>query len=439
MIRQLFSLATLLTAASLVVAWCLMPNSTLANDVVQAFGEQDAIAIAAQGSARAFLALQCKSAADLFPWFAAGMLAASVARAGLWLWTRPAEVPEKIILRDEAGGTVTMYANPLSHDPGIRFLSDETPKTYLEGATDFENELFQLIAATGSMPAELSRGMAVTLQEHVRSAYTHIVQTHGPGSLASSLVIAYQCGKVVAFQSEKGAWVAVSDKFPQQSMVVVRRTRSFYKLAPALREELMRCLGILASNWFPVDLPEEIREVIRSVRISDMSSDSGSATVAKRKDNEIDIRGIATMVSTAIVSIFKDFNVNQIKNRSDALDAIYMKKEAVLLVPPKQMREAFSRLLPADVSAALKLEIPAASRHPSDSILRQVLETTGVLVTVLKSKSCTSGVFSIRSGSRKIPSMWALSSKNIKPEIVDSWADWSYEIEILAPGEIHVG
>jgi hypothetical protein len=66
-------------------------------------------------------------------------------------------------------------------------------------------------------------------------------------------------------------------------------------------------------------------------------------------------------------------------------------------------------------------------------VIKQVLDITGVLVPVYRQVTCTSGVYSVRSGHRKFPSMWALSTKKIKQEILASWGDWSLEVEILSP------
>lgn len=445
MIRQLVSLLTLSIAVSLVIGYASTPAATLAAELARAFGEQRLMEIAARGAPRAYMELSGFKALKLLPWILIGVGIAVLARLGLWLWVKPQAIPEKIILRDEAGGTVTMYASPLSHDPGIRFFKTHTDRPLLEGASEFENELFQLMASYEGMPAEADADSAshTLLIDHLRSAYAHVAEHHSPGSLAATLVIAHHCGKVAVYLEEGGTWRAASDKFPQQSLVVVRQVRSFYRLAPAFRVELMRALQILASNNFPIDLPEEVRETIRAVRIADMAGVSttvGNPGLKEGKEGSgIDVRAIATLVSSSIVAVFKDFNVNQVLNKSETLDAIFVKKDGVLLVPPKQMREAFAKLLPAELSEKLTLGIPAASRHPSDPILRQVLEIASVLVPVYKQVSCTSGVYSVRSGKRRMPSMWALSTKNLKQEIIDSWADWQFEVEIIAPGEIHVG
>jgi hypothetical protein len=407
---------------------------------VRAVAEENVVEVASSGPARAFLQLQFFNLIKLAPWFVVGMVSAAIARAGLWHWTRPQEQPEKVTLRDEAGGTVTMRDCALNHDPGIRFLEVIKTDAALEGASEFEREMFSYIVGAGFRPAAIEQDDGLSLEAHVRSSYGHVLAKHPAGSLCAALVIAYQTGKVTSFNLDGRHWVLASDKFAQQSMVVVRRMRSFYKLPNAFRAELMRCLGILASNSMPTDLPDEIREVIRAVRIAEMATEVvPSPGVKKGNEGDIDIRTIATLVSPNIVSTFRAFNVNQLLNKSEPLDAIFIKKDGVLLVPPKQMRAAFARILPETVAGTLKLEVPAPAKHPSDQILMQVLSAAGVLVPVYKQVSCSSGVYAARSGQRKFASMWALSTKNIRQEIVDAWGDWSLEVEINGPGEIHVG
>lgn len=443
MIRQLLSLLLLLVAVSLAIGYSMMPTSRLAVELVREFGQARTMEIAALGGPRAYLSLIGAKQFALLPWVLAGMGIAILARVGLWFWVKPPATPERMTLVDEAGGTVTMFASPLSHDPGIRFLEKSSDCILSDRATDFENELYQLMASHADLPfqADDSGASEQLLTDHIRSAYAHIVAEQGVGSIAATLLVAHHCGKVLAYVKDKGRWKAVSDKFAQQSLIVVRRVRSFYHLAPQYRAELMRGLQILATNNYPVDLPDEVRDTIRAVRIADMVGNEAPVRsgTAPAEEVGVDIRAIASLVSASIVTVFKDFNVNQMLNKSEALDAIYVKKDGVLLVPPKQMREAFSRLLPPELAEKLNLNIPAASRHPSDQILRQVLQTASVLVPVYKQVSCSSGVYSVRSGKRRMSSMWALSTKNIKQEIIDSWADWSFEVEIIAPGEIHVG
>lgn len=273
MIRQLLSLLTLSIAVSLAIGYAMTPASTLAVELLQAFGEPRLKEFAARGAPRAYLALTGNKAMLLLPWIVAGVAIAILARVGLWLWVKPQAIPKKITLRDEAGGTVTMYASPLSHDPGIRFFKTHADGPKLEGASEFENELFQLIASYHGMPAraDFDSSSDTLLVDHVRSAYAHVIGTHSPGSLAAALVIAHQCGKVTVYEEKSGRWTASSDKFAQQSLVLVRQVRSFYHLVPAFRMELMRALQILASNNVPIDLPEDVREIIRAVRIADLA------------------------------------------------------------------------------------------------------------------------------------------------------------------------
>lgn len=443
MIRQLLSIFLLLVAVCLSIGYAVTPAAQLATRLAQVFGEGRLLEIAARGGPRAYLSLVGEKLVQVSPWVLVGMAVAVLARVGLWLWSKPPKVPKKLTLVDEAGGTVTMHANPLSHDPGIRFLEKGVGGLVLDGATEFENELFQLIGGYRGIPLEADENSASKelLIDHIRSAYSHVAKNQGAGSIAATLVLAYHSGKILAYVCDGGKWSASSDKFAQQSLIVVRRVRSFYRLPQLFRSELMRGLQILATNSYPVDLPDEVRETIRTVRIADMAgADTPARGGATDKDEGgVDVRAIASLVSASIVSVFQEFNVNQMLNKSEALDAIFVKKDGVLLVPPKQMREAFAKLLPTELSERLTLHIPAASRHPSDQILRQVLQTANVLVPVYKQVSCPSGVYSVRSGKRRMPSMWALSTKNIKQEIIDSWANWSFEVEIIAPGEIHVG
>lgn len=438
MIRQLTSLLALSIGASIGVAYVATPMSSIAADLVDILGPVAAVDLAAHGSWPAYLALQTAKIKTALPWFTLGAGIAVAARTGLWLWTSAAPDPEKVVLRDEAGGTVQMYGSNLSHDPGIRFLSVGPNDRQLSGANEFENELFAAICEQNRMPADLNGDHGQLLCDAVESAWLHVVRTHGAGSLASMLLISHQSGKRLAYQKSDKGWVAASDKFAQQSLVVVRRMRTFYKLPNQIRDDLMRCLSVLSSHWVPTDMPEELRNAVRDVRIADMQPASKAGGAAKRGSGDVDVRAIATLISDSIIAGFGTFNVNQSRSKSEALDALYIKKDVVLLVPPKQMRDAIGKLVPAEVAATLKLAIPAASRHPSDSIVGQILDKSGLLVKVYKQVSCSSGVFGIRSGQRKFTSVWALSAKNVNQQIIDQWGDWPYDVEVLGPGEIHV-
>jgi hypothetical protein len=236
-------------------------------------------------------------------------------------------------LADEAGGTVKMYASHLSHDPGIRFLSGHAKDVRLDGATEFEKEVFQFISDAGPIPFDIENVAAGALLDHVRSAYSHVVNVYGPGSLAAALSISFQSGKVHCYKQKNGRWNLISDKFAQQSMVIVRRMRTYYKLPKAFRRELMLGLGILSSNSVPEELSDEVREIIRAVRIADMGTGVPMSAVTHTNETGIDVRAIATLVSGELVAAFSEFNVNLMKSKSDSIDAIFVKQDSVLLVP----------------------------------------------------------------------------------------------------------
>jgi hypothetical protein len=134
-----------------------------------------------------------------------GGAAAVVAWLGLWKWTKPQEAPKEMTLADEAGGTVNLRQPP-EPDPGIRFLSGHSKGALLAGASEYEGEVFQFIADAGPIPFEMDNISAGTLVDHVRSAYTHVVEIYGPGSLAAALSISYQCGKVHCYSQKNGRW-----------------------------------------------------------------------------------------------------------------------------------------------------------------------------------------------------------------------------------------
>lgn len=439
MIRQILSLLSLLIAASLCIGYVALPKARIVAQVAEYVSPDGLLQLVVRGAWPTYVSLQLFRFQSVGVWFGAGIALALFARIGLWWWNRSPDEPKEMRLRDEAGGTVTMFQGTLNHDPGIRFVSVPPNAPRIDLASDFENEMFAFVTAAEGLPANIEGDQRALLADHVRSAYRYVLNEHKPGSMATMLLVAYQTGKVLSAVKKGGAWVMVSDKFAQQSMVIVRRFRGYYSLAPAERAQLMRCLSILATRWVPVDLSDEDHDLVRVVRIADMAQGAKRTTASQSQEPEIDIRGIAASVSTSIVAAFAKFNVNQKRSASDPLDALFIKKDGVLLVPPKQMREALATLLPDEISNALQLSMPASSKHPSDRILQDVLLAAGILSTVLRDVRCDSGMFRVRSGSRKWPAMWALSTKNTKQETIDSWGDWSFEIEIFETGETHVG
>ena len=442
-----------LSVASLCVCYTLLSSQSLAEFAVDQMGERAAQVLADHGPFGLYWHSVGVSTKGAAPYLLLGLLSGLLCR-GLWWgrgWRRKRAMRGTHTVVDRFGGRTIMIDGVLEYDADNRELRGPFTKpdaTALpRSVSPIEVELLALYHHFREVPADAAGFHGTSLFDHSVAAWQRAVKRHGAGSLQAILALAHDAGKLLAYEKDRtGKWRrAYAHEI--LALQVVGELESFTQWEHKKRDEFISLLTALVTGEIPLDFGAHERAMLRELRSIDARTThqdvqqreaSAQASAEQEIDDApppLDAAAIAQLVGGNLIELLEGINVNQSRDASTRVGAIYMEKDGILYLPEEVLQKRLLAILPAEIAQELKLIVSNSKAAPDSpsALIGEVAAQLFDLLDVVGDKQARAGRFRIKWERIAWDRTFAIRTKDFPDKLKKAWGTWNYEIDIFTP------